>query len=89
MTQQDRDWLFNESYRLDNLSRLWLTQEVRDGLKIVSVERVERLRIQEKTDNLCVVFSERELCLVAESLRELAAKDEARVLSNDRKRNYR
>ncbi len=85
MTQSDRNWLFNESYRLDNLNRLWLPAKVRDGIRVIAPVELERLRIREKTKDLCVVFTETELCKLAEDLRELAANDESRVL-HDRKR---
>lgn len=87
MVQEDRTKLFQEAYRLDNLSRLWVPKKDRDGLKVVTSDRLERLRMKGSTEDLCVVFTEAELCRVADFLRELAANDEARIY--DRKRQYR
>lgn len=87
MVQEDRTKLFNEAYRLDNLSRLWVPKKDRDGLKVITAERLERLRMKDSTDDLCVLFTEAELARVSEFLRELAANDESRFY--DRKRQHR
>lgn len=88
MLQTDRNWLFNEAYRLDNLKRLWVTKAVMESITVVTERRLEKLRIQEKTGNLVVLFTEAELASLAEDLRNLAANDESRVL-HDRTRSYR
>ncbi len=80
MLQTDRNWLFNAAYRLDNLTRLWIPKSDRAKILAVSPEDVERMRIQERTLNLHVLFSEQELADLADQLRNLAANDEARIL---------
>jgi hypothetical protein len=85
MLQTDRNWLFNEAYRLDNLTRIWLPKEV----IVVPVDRLEKLRIQEKTAKLGIVFTEAQLAALAESLRNLAANDEDRIVHHDRHRSNR
>jgi hypothetical protein len=80
MVQGDRNKLFNAAYKLDNLTRIWLPKYGRDGLKVVSVPKLERLRMQGNIDDLCIVFTETELNELADELRELAANDESRVL---------
>jgi len=87
MLQEDRNRLFTEAYRLDNLTRLWLPAKERGGFKEVSAERLEALRMKEDTGNLCVLFTEAQIAKVAEFMRELAANDSTRIY--DRKRSYR
>ncbi len=85
MLQQDRNWLFGEAYRLDNLTRIWLPKGV---IAEVPVRTLERLRIQEKTKGIGVLFTEAQLEQLAENLRKLAADDEDRIL-NGCKARYR
>jgi hypothetical protein len=89
MLQSDRTWLFNKAYWLDNLSRLYLPAKDRDGLKVVKVEKVEKLRMQGTIDDLAVVFSEKQLADLAEELRELAARDEDRIARYDSHSKHR
>jgi hypothetical protein len=85
MLQADRNWLFNKAYELDNAERIWTPKDIR----VVPAVRVEKLRIQDRTGDLAILFTEAQLALLAEGLRELAANDEIRVFSNDCKPRYR
>jgi hypothetical protein len=74
MTQGDINYLLTLSYALDHLPR-----KSKPGGRVISPDELDRLRIQEKTDNLYIVISEKKLYQVADDLRELAMRNEARV----------
>jgi hypothetical protein len=80
MLQSDRNWLFNMAYGLDILPRVRVPKGSKLPFKEVDPDHLDKLRIQEKTEGLYVLFTEDQLSKLAEELRDLAARDEARVI---------
>ena len=82
MLQADRNWLYNAAHALDNKPRIKIPAKALKEDRYKRVEGVDltKLRIQGKTRDLYIIFSEAELLRIANDIRTLVANDERRLL---------
>lgn len=84
MLQDQRNWLYNTAYSLDNRDRVRLKPREVAEIKPLTDKAKLKALVQEKTSDLYVLVSHKELENLAEELRQLAANDEDRIVRGRR-----
>jgi DNA-binding transcriptional regulator/RsmH inhibitor MraZ len=76
MLQSGRNRLYNIAYTLDNKERVIIPDK--GALHKVPEALVLKRRMQEKTSDLRIIFTEQELAEIAEEIRRIVSEDESR-----------